>query len=183
MLGYARTMQQWADEDLMRCYADGDSAAFEVIYQRFRGPLYRYVLRHVRDATLANDLYQGAWEKVIAARKRYPSHVPFRAWLFRIARNHVIDHFRAARDEDAMDESLHASAGPMPDERAEQVRRQAQFRHELERLPPDQRDALLLHFEGGLSLNQISDVTGVGAETVKSRLRYATRKLKQVLSP
>jgi len=68
--------------------------AFEVLYERHRGPLYRYILRLVGNPATANDLYQGSWEKIIKARGRYKDSAPFKAWMYRIAHNHVMDHFR-----------------------------------------------------------------------------------------
>ncbi|MBT8063618.1 MAG: RNA polymerase subunit sigma, partial [Gammaproteobacteria bacterium] len=61
-------MRERSDEALMEAYAHGDAAAFERLYRRHRGPLYRYIIRYVGDAAIANDLYQGCWEKIILAR-------------------------------------------------------------------------------------------------------------------
>ena len=68
-------MRERSDEDLMKAWANGSMEAFEMLYSRYRAPLYRYLLRLAGDETGANDLYQGAWEKVIAARKRLPKSV------------------------------------------------------------------------------------------------------------
>ena len=82
------------DEQLMKSYAGGSMEAFEHLYERHRGPLYRYILRLTGDPATANDLYQGSWEKIIKARGRYKASAPFKAWMYRIAHNHVMDHFR-----------------------------------------------------------------------------------------
>ncbi|HSG95109.1 MAG TPA: sigma factor, partial [Afifellaceae bacterium] len=68
-MSYARGMRDASDETLMQQYAAGDLSAFEALYARYRGPLYRYILRQVSDPATANDLYQGSWEKVIRARR------------------------------------------------------------------------------------------------------------------
>ncbi len=172
-----------SDEQLMLNYADGDSAAFEVLYARYRGPLYRYILRQVSDATTANDLYQGSWEKMIKARHRYPSQAPFRAWLFRIARNHVIDHFRRQRPEVPLDPESQADPDDPPGEALDRDASRRRLRAAIAALPQEQRDTLLLKLEAGLGLEEIGTLTGVGRETVKSRLRYAVARLKQVLEP
>ena len=104
-----------------------------------------------------------------------------------------MDHYRAARPVDSFDEDNpgHAGAevgsreqdaeGGNPAAAAQDAERLARFRAAIMNLPPDQRDALLLRLESGFSVEEIGTITGVGAETAKSRLRYATRKLKQVL--
>ena len=80
-------------------WAAGGLQAFETLYDRYRTPLYRYILRLCGDEATANDLYQGCWEKIIRARRRYRPRAPYRAWMYRVAHNHVMDHFRRARPE------------------------------------------------------------------------------------
>lgn len=172
-----------SDETLMLRYARGNGDAFDTLYERYRKPLYAYCLRHVNDATLANDLYQGCWEKVIAARRRYSTRAPFRAWLFRIAHNHIVDHYRARRPESALPPDMVDESATQPADAMDAALRQERFRRAVATLPAEQRDALLLRLEAGLGLEEIAEATGVGAETAKSRLRYATRKLKEVLGP
>ncbi len=176
-------MSDSSDEALMQRYGQGDADAFTVLYERYRGPLYRYFLRQLGDPVQANDLYQGCWEKVIGARQRFRKKTPFRAWLFRIAHNHLVDFFRAHRKPQTLPDALEDEQGKAPEAQLEDEQRQARFRQALLALPEEQRDALLLQLEAGLSLEHIAQVTGVGRETVKSRLRYGTRKLKQELAP
>lgn len=153
--------------------------AFEELYARHRGPLYRYILRQVGNATLANDLYQGSWEKIIKARNRYKRSAPFKAWMYRIAHNHVMDHFR--REQPAADTQAEDMADNQtgPDERISAEKRQQHLVAAIKKLPPEQKDTLMLKLESGLDLQTIADVTGVNRETAKSRLRYAVKKLKQ----
>jgi RNA polymerase sigma-70 factor (ECF subfamily) len=179
-------MRDLADERLMQHYASGDMRAFEELYRRYRGPLYRYFRRQVSDPATANDLYQGSWEKIIGARHRYRAKAPFRAWVFRIARNHLVDFYRRQRPTASLDQGGYFMdlPGPEPEpetvlEGADQERR---LRQAILNLSPEQRDALLLKLESGLALDEIATMTGVGRETVKSRLRYATAQLRKVLS-
>jgi RNA polymerase sigma-70 factor (ECF subfamily) len=174
-------MRERSDEQLMLSYGAGDAGAFELLYERYRGPLYRYILRRVGDAATANDLYQGAWEKIIRARQSYSAAAPFRAWMFRIAGNHVTDHFRRSRpmSEAGLDqlESGHSEPGLDIDERM----RMEDLLEGIAQLPPEQKDVLMLKLEAGLDLRSIADVTGVNRETAKSRLRYAVNKLRRRL--
>lgn len=174
-------MRDGSDEALMKAWAGGDLGAFEQLYARYRQPLYRYILRLSGDPVAANDLYQGCWEKVIKARKRYRPKAPFQAWLFRIARNHVFDHFRRSRPEDELKADFIATDEPGPEQRLADADRAAALQDALKQLPPEQRDAVLLKLEGGLDLQQIADVSGTRRETAKSRLRYAIRKLRQAI--
>ncbi|MEJ2385001.1 MAG: sigma-70 family RNA polymerase sigma factor [Xanthomonadales bacterium] len=175
-------MRERSDEDLVAEWSGGSMAAFEQLYARYRAPLYRYFLRLVGDATRANDLYQGCWEKVIRARGRYRPSGPFRAWLFRIAHNHAMDGFRRAEPVTELDEAEVASTRPDPVAHTASAERAARLAAALDELPPEQREAVLLKLEAGLDLETIARVTGVGRETAKSRLRYATKRLRRALS-
>lgn len=183
------------DGELMLRYARGDLRAFEVLYQRHRGGLYRYLSRHTRNPEAANDLFQEVWSKVIASRDRYEPRAKFQTFLYRIAHNCFVDYCRRAtvRAEislDGQEDSLaHGSAGQsalpapddeQPDARAEQAQAAARYRAALAELPAEQRDVFLLYEESGLSLEEIAVITAVGPETAKSRLRYAVSKLRQV---
>lgn len=174
-------MRERSDEDLMADWAEGGMAAFEALYARYRGPLYRYLLRLCGDPARANDLYQGSWEKVIRARRQYRPQAPFRAWLFRIAHNHAMDDFRRERPTTPLHETDPPGPEPGPAAEAEAEERARRLGAALSALPAEQRDAILLKLEGGLDLEAIAQVTGVGRETAKSRLRYATARLKTAL--
>lgn len=156
--------------------------AFDHLYERHRGPLYRYILRLAGDPATANDLYQGSWEKIIKSRGRYKASAPFKAWMYRIAHNHVIDHFRRRRPEGDADPDEVSSKQPQPDEQMARQNRRDELLAAINSLPADQKDALILKMETGLDLQTIAEVTGVNPETAKSRLRYAVKKLKQILA-
>jgi RNA polymerase sigma-70 factor (ECF subfamily) len=184
------TMSDDDDAQLMLAYARGEMRAFETLYSRHRGALYRYLMRQARDAELANDLFQEVWSRVIVNRARYEPRAKFRTFLFTLAHNCFIDHCRrskarptGANIEDADDaDLLPASDEVRPDARLEREESTARNRAALASLPPEQRDVYLLHEESDLSLEEIARVTGVGAETAKSRLRYAVGKLKAALA-
>src|ERR1700722_3313684 len=82
------------DAGLMLRYRDGDAAAFAALYAHYKGPLYRYLLRHVRHACAAADLFQEVWSHLIATRARYEPRAKFATFLFHIAHNCAIDYFR-----------------------------------------------------------------------------------------
>lgn len=174
-------MRKQSDEDLMRAFAGGSIEAFEELYSRHRTALYRYVLRKAGDTSTANDLYQGAWEKVIRGRNKYRRSFPFRAWLYRVTYNHVMDYYRRARPAAESHPDELESEIPGPDKQTEIDIRTLRLKRAIRRLPPEQKDVLLLKLESGLSLDEIAAVSGMKRETVKSRLRYAVDKLKKSL--
>lgn len=180
-ISYAANMQEKSDEQLMRQYAKGDTGSFEILYARHKGALYRYFRRQLRDETTANDLYQGVWEKIIKARRKYKSSTPFNAWMFRIAHNHLVDYYRRQKPAAAIDDHPLQDNQSQPGEQWDMQQQQERLMTEIGLLPEEQRSTLLLKIESGLKMEQIASVTGVSRETVKSRLRYAVDKLKRNL--
>jgi RNA polymerase sigma-70 factor (ECF subfamily) len=179
------------DEDagLMVRYRDGDAGAFTVLYGRHKGPLYRYLLRQVRNAGAAADLFQEVWSRLVASRSRYEARAKFATYLFRIAHNCTIDFFRRdlqsrkiARERGELPSEPEVPEYQRPDGIAEFVEQQSALMAALGALPAEQREAFLLHEESGLTIDEIARVTDVGVETAKSRLRYAIRKLKKSLA-
>jgi len=181
-----------SDEDLMLAYAAGDAAAFDTLYERHKGGVYRYLLRQCRHAGVADELFQDVWMNLIRARTGYAPTAKFTTWLYRLAHNRLIDHYRASgvatlvsADDDAHADAVAAIAadcGDEPNVRAENRELGERLKSAVAALPAAQREAFLLHQEGGLSLAEIADLTGAGVETVKSRLRYAMNKLRSDLS-
>jgi RNA polymerase sigma-70 factor (ECF subfamily) len=180
-----------SDEELMLAYAAGDAAAFDLLYARHKGGVYRYLLRHCRRAELAEELFQEVWSSLIRARASYAPSAKFTTWLYRLAHNRWIDQLRAdghlrlvSSDDEAHEDAVAALPASRADEPLARVEARAlgeRLRAAVAALPPAQRDAFLLQHEGGLSLAEIAELTGAGAETVKSRLRYALAKLRSEL--
>jgi len=174
-------MQEPTDEQLMHQYANGNAKAFDQLYARHRGALYRYFNRQVNNAATANDLYQGAWEKIIKARRKYRKTAPFTAWMYRIAHNHLVDYYRRLKPDEPMETDVLSDQQPGPAQGAIVEEQNEQLKAEISALPAEQRNTLLLKLETGLKMEEIASVTGVSRETVKSRLRYAVDKLKRSL--
>jgi len=180
-----------ADETLMQAFATGDARAFETLYDRHALPVWRFVQRSVHNAALADDLVQDVWFSLVNQAPRYEPRARFRTWLFTLAHHRLVDHWRTHKahasldaetgDGAALADTLAADSGFGP-VRQLQSREQAQaLLDALAALPAPQREAFLLQAEGGLSLAEIAQATGVNAETAKSRLRYARERLRQTL--
>jgi RNA polymerase sigma factor (sigma-70 family) len=184
------------DEALMLAYGRGDAAAFERLYARHKGPTYRYLLRHTSERPVADELHQDVWMSVVRARERYAAEARFKTWVYTLARHRLIDHWRARRgarfsslDDDGaaemVDLQLAAASGDTRggDPLSTTIDAQAGQRLviALADVPAAQRDAFLLHVEAGLSLEEIARLTDAPPETIKSRLRYAYRRLRAAL--
>jgi RNA polymerase sigma-70 factor, ECF subfamily len=183
-------MDEPEDAELMRRYAAGDARAFERLYARHRGALHRFLVRQTRDPEFAGDLFQETWSKVIAYRDRYESRARFRTFLFHVARNCWLDALRArGRDVTWAAMTIEPDDAVIADPRARGPESLAagaaateRLRLALAELPEAQREAFLLHEEAGLTIDEVANVTGVGAETAKSRVRYALSKLRAALA-
>jgi RNA polymerase sigma factor (sigma-70 family) len=175
------------DDLLMLAWVGGDVAAFETLYARHRGPLYRFLMRQLRNQALADEFFQDVWQRVIAAREGWKPEAAFSTWLFRIAHNRLNDHLRAAKHrppapEDADERAARVADPSTPERELSDFEQRRRLQRALEELPDEQREVLLLRLEQELSLEERGAITGVGRETVKSRLRYAMDKLRQRLN-
>ena len=177
-----------SDEELMQRYRDGDAGAFDVLYGRHKGGVFRYMARQCGSRGIAEELFQDVWMNLIRARAAYTVQAKFTTYLYRLAHNRLIDHYRAqsgqapASFDDADGPSLDQVAAARSDDPAvsADVRQQAQRILQLiESLPEAQREAFLLQQESDMSVEEIAQATGVNRETAKSRLRYAVAKLRQ----
>ncbi len=179
-----------SDEFLMQAYAAGDAKAFEALYRRHRSTLYGFLMRALGRRDQADDCFQEVWSRVINAAPRYRPEAKFSTWLLQIAHNLLIDRHRRQRPEQSLDAA--EGEGPViaalveyeatPERQLSQFEVQQRLRQAVAALPAEQRQVVLLRLDQELSLEEIGEITGVGRETVKSRLRYAMDKLREWLA-
>ena len=168
----------------MLAYAEGDLLAFEILYGRHRGTLYRFLLRSMRHRADADELFQETWSRLIAARERYRPEARFTTWLLKIAHNLIIDRHRRHRPQASPEEAeaalrnLDAPESERPEHVLSEFEQRRRLQLALEDMPEEQRVAFLLRIESGLGLEEIGEITGAGRETVKSRLRYALARIR-----
>ena len=171
-------MNKDSDELLIKQYRGGNAAAFDRLYERYRIPVFNYIFRQVKHRNLTEDIFQDVWFRVIRSVEQVREDGNFSSWLYRIAHNRLVDHWRQHRPDELEDEEEVSDPA--------RTQEQLQFIQScIERLKvllgllkPEQRDVFVLQQESGLTLEQIADVTDSGRETVKSRLRYAMQKLR-----
>jgi RNA polymerase sigma factor (sigma-70 family) len=177
-----------SDESLLARYREGDGAAFEILYARHRQSLYRFLLGLSGKPELAEEVYQETWLSLIRSNSQPQGRATFRTWLFQIARNRLIDHWRKHGVHqplhDSYDEQVHAVSDEAndPEQLLNLSRDSQRLENALQILPADQREVFLLRAHGDLDLAQIASLTETPLETVKSRLRYAQQKLRRLLA-
>jgi RNA polymerase sigma factor (sigma-70 family) len=187
-------LAQETDENLMVRFGRGEAAAFEFLYRRHESRVFRFLQRNVRNEAAANDLMQEVWFAVVRGAANYQPTAKFTTWLFTIAHNRTVDMIRANHRLQSLDagddadpdassplERLAESAKLEPLAQVQAQDEAAALLNAVAQLPAEQRSAFLLQAEGDLSVEEIAHATGSSFETVKSRLRYARAKLRQLL--
>jgi RNA polymerase sigma-70 factor (ECF subfamily) len=154
------------DAQLMLAYARGEMRAFETLYARHRGALYRYLVRQSRDTEIAHDLFQEVWSRVIVNRARYEARAKFRTFLFTLAHNCFIDHCRRVKARPMLmgvdDADAPTCCLPMKRSRKEIERDEEQCGYRAA-LANCRRTARRLSTSRGVELaREIARVTGVG---------------------
>jgi RNA polymerase sigma-70 factor (ECF subfamily) len=178
-----------SNEQLMLNYKEGDAHAFEVLYSRFRLPMFRYLKNQCGNEAVAEEIFQDVWMNLIRARERYQVTASFKTYIYRLAHNRLIDYYRKQKhgvpssyDEHEGLLNTENTANHITPQREVSSERQVELlMRAISELPEAQREAFLLKEESGLSVEEIAEMTNVKPETAKSRIRYAMNKLKQAL--
>ncbi|MGL6111851.1 MAG: sigma-70 family RNA polymerase sigma factor [Rubrivivax sp.] len=185
------------DSALLRRYLAGDKAAFERLYDSHDRRCFDFIRRMLTtaDEATVEDLHQEVWIAVARQAASFDeSKARFVTWLFTVARNKVMDHFRGSNGvvrlagdmgehaEAALDNLADASAID-PERFVHNRQLGAALLHEVQALPFAQRETFVLFAHHQLSLEEVAQITHVGLETAKSRLRYARQTLRARLAP
>jgi RNA polymerase sigma factor (sigma-70 family) len=175
-----RLFDRTSNESLMLRYArSGDRALLTKLYDTCGNDLFHFVLT-LCEPTLAKDICQKTWLKVIDKKHLYQHSGQFKAWLFTLARNQLIDEFRTKKNN--VSDTEHLICGEQNLEASvDDAVVSVLFDYALLSLPFEQREAFCLQQEG-FSLQDIASITHCPLETVKSRLRYAKDNIRKVLN-
>lgn len=180
--------ETFASDDEITRVRRGDPDAFSSIIGRYQHRLYRYLLHLSRDKSTAEDLFQQTWLRVMEKIGRYDATRRFDLWLFSVARNLTIDHFRATRVMESLDDSDESGSskvqrlpafGQSALDALLDSERGALLAECMVELQAIHREVLSLRFEEDLKLEEIADVVGIPLSTVKSRLSRALQALRQ----
>lgn len=186
------------DEMLMVRYQRGDRAAFAELLRRYKTPIYNFVLRQLRQPSLAEDVTQETFLRVVQNAAEFKHESRFSTWIYTISRNLCVDQLRRAahRKHASVDQAVRSGeddrplietlADHHPRANVERASASSEVAESIVRavdaLPEDQREVFLLREIAGLSFKDIAEVTGAGENTVKSRMRYALDRLQEALA-
>jgi RNA polymerase sigma-70 factor (ECF subfamily) len=185
------------DEMLMVRYQRGDRQAFAELVRRHSRPMYNFVLRQLRDGTVAEDVTQEVFLRVVQSAAEFKHEARFSTWLYTIARNHCVDQLRrlAHRRHASLDGPVAGSEARTlgellpelhPRASAERGVAGAQVLNTILRavdaLPDDQREVFLMRELANLPFREIAAITASPENTVKSRMRYALERLREALA-
>jgi RNA polymerase sigma-70 factor (ECF subfamily) len=186
---------QQSDEELMLLYQGGNEAAFEVLYWRHQHGIFNFICHFIGESgNQAEELLQDVFLKVVKSRKRYEPSAKFTTWLYQIARNGCIDHFRKMKhrkltslsqpidaDEDMSVETTISHSSPSPEKNAHMGELAEVLKKAIDSLPDEQREIFLMREDLNLSFAEIAEALKCPINTAKSRMRYALEHLRKSL--
>ena len=174
------------DAELARLVADGDAAAFEEIYGRYRRFVYGVALRLTGNEADAEDVMQDSFVSVLRGVRGFRGEAAFTSWLYRLVINQVRMHFRRRKsrpEEQAGDwELLEPGTGIARRAATDQVIDRLAVEEAVRRLAPGHRAAFVLREVEGYGHEEIARLLGCKAGTSKSQLHKAKANLRQMLS-
>lgn len=173
------------DISLVEQALDEDRAAQRELVKRYQGPIFAYIYRWMRNRSDSEDLTQDVFIKMFRALHTYSRKSSFRAWLYRIARNRVIDYLRRKRpstvDIEEVEE-FEASDACTPEDLYNRTNAQERLDSAIASLDPLYREVLLLRHRDELTYEEIVNAVGVPLGTVKARLHRARALLRKRLN-
>jgi RNA polymerase sigma-70 factor (ECF subfamily) len=179
-----------SDDALLARFADGERAALDELFRRYRGVAYRIAYRLLGQEADALDAVQDGFVNALTHLDRFHGRSSFKTWLLRVVCNAALDVGRQRkRDErvpqaprDASPDRFGPDDAPPADAGLERADLRRAIDAALARLPAPQRQTFVLHVEGGLTYREVADALGISIGTVMSRLFYARQKLKDLLA-
>lgn len=180
-----------SDQELVAAFLKGDELSIETLINRHRSKVYTYIYLTIKNHSLAEDLFQETFIKVIQSLRagKYKDNGRFLSWVIRIAHNLIIDHFRKEKQMNSIsndDSDLDLlNNKKLAEDNIEDLLVSDQIREDVRKLinelPSDQREVVLMRHFGGLSFKEIADQTGVSINTALGRMRYALINLRKMI--
>ena len=164
---------------------EGDPDAWDVLFRRYQKPLYVYVFELIRYEQPSLDIVQETFIRAARHVEQLETDGKFGSWLFGIAHRQCIDYWRRAERRQVFEDQseLETIGDPLPDPASELIRREEHkaFLNAIESLRPPHRAVILLYYMEDFSIEEIAEVIGIDPGTVKSRLHYARKTIRQQL--
>lgn len=179
------------DEELAYMYVDGNNRAFDELLKRNQSKLFNYILFVVRDSSIADDIFQDTFVKIIVKLQmgKYTDSGKFSSWMIRIAHNVIMDYYRKQKDEkivtaDEDNDLSQISSENILDSFIENDLINEQTMKDIKKmmnlLPAPQREVIYMRFYQNLSFKEIADVTQVSINTSLGRMRYAILNMRRL---
>jgi RNA polymerase sigma-70 factor (ECF subfamily) len=162
------------DEDLMVEVREGNIEQLGVLFRRYHGKLFDYFLRMCRDRSLSGDLVQNVFEKALKGKHTYKREYPFVGWIFRIAKNILMDHYRSNKMQ-----FTELDGFERPTDFDEPKVEESDIERALNRIKPESREVLLLTRYENFKYREVATMIGISETGVKSRVHRAVKELKE----
>jgi RNA polymerase sigma factor (sigma-70 family) len=180
-----------SDYELIIRFIKGEQSCFEQLIHRHKNKVFAYISLYIRDQSLAEDIFQDTFLKVIQSVKtgKYYDNGKFISWVMRIAHNLIIDHFRRVKQMNTISNDNYESdlfnSKKLSGDNIEDdiIKRQIKFdvRRLINELPGDQKEVVILRHYAGLSFKEIAETTNVSINTALGRMRYALINLRKIM--
>ncbi|MEC7617619.1 MAG: sigma-70 family RNA polymerase sigma factor [Bacteroidota bacterium] len=180
-----------SDSTLITQFISGNNQSFSILVDRYQKRVYGFIFSKVKDANLADDVFQDTFVKVIKNLRlgKYKDHGRFLSWVMRIAHNIIMDHFRKINrlpkydskheDLDLLDRLIEKSNSI--EELIIETQIQADLSILIDELPKTQREVLRMRLFQEMSFKDIGEQTGVSINTALGRMRYALLNLRKLI--
>ncbi len=181
---------QLDDRDLISLYCEGKEWAFAELLNRHKNRIYTAIYLIVRHEDTAHDLFQDTFIKIVDILRagKYNDEGKFAPWALRVAHNMAIDYLRKCKNKSAVNLDLNEDAfrtlehnGDNAEEAVVRSQTHDTLREYLDRLPPEQREVVVLRHYADLTFKEIADLTGVNMNTSLGRMRYALVSLRKMM--
>jgi RNA polymerase sigma factor (sigma-70 family) len=182
------------DSWLIESFKNGDEKSLSILIERHQKDIFSYIFYKIMDETLANDIFQDTFMKIIITLKegRYKEEGKFVLWAKRIAHNLIIDHYRLKAKHNKVSETSYDNEEfsifdliSVQEENIEEQLISRQIQEDLTKmlqyLPPNQQEVVKLRFFDGLSFKEIADQTDTSINTTLGRVRYALINLRKIM--
>ncbi len=184
------TYDKFTDQMLIDAFVAGDKKCIEVLIERYKEKVYSYIILNIKDSSLADDIFQDTFVKVISSLKSkvYSDEGKFLSWVIRIAHNLIVDHFRNEKnygatscDENEYVLNSFSLSDSTVEDRIVEDQIFADIKKLLDYLPPEQKEVVMLRHYGDMSFKEIADFTNVSINTALGRMRYAILNLRRIV--
>jgi len=171
------------DEELSQAWCDGDIEGFKALFKRYQRRLYQVILGWTKNPSLAEDLFQESWVRVIEHKEVFDPNKNFSSWLFQIALNLTRDHWRKEKQTKitGIEQSELIDSKENPEQVLAEKEAQNQVLNALGQLSELEQEVFMLRHFGGISFSEIAELLGINLNTALSRMHQAVKHLKKII--